>query len=249
MTNAYPMEQETLEQVRPRDAESRAALENKLDQARPAADNANASSANAASDNQTLKNELPAKQYDARIEASAHLDNIDKSATDDKNKWVVQADDPKINELLAHDPEKTTAMAGKDHHLSIQKELTQKGEYDRYEVKATNEHGQEAKRIREITRGKNTGEIREEGTVYDLYRETDNTIYTGEIKPFSPTGIKEAELKLEKQIDIEENFGGNHGGKAVERELIFYDPRDSSIVLRGPADAVLQQAKDLAQLW
>jgi hypothetical protein len=73
MTNAYPMEQETLEQVRPRDAESRAALENKLDQARPAADNANASSANAASDNQTLKNELPAKQYDAKSEAGGRL--------------------------------------------------------------------------------------------------------------------------------------------------------------------------------
>jgi hypothetical protein len=78
MTNAYPMEQETLEQVRPRDAESRAALENKLDQARSVADNANASSANAASDNQTLKNELPAKQYDAKSEASARLEEADK---------------------------------------------------------------------------------------------------------------------------------------------------------------------------
>lgn len=71
MTSANPMEQETLEQVRPRDAESRAALENKLDQASPAADNT--SSAEPLTDAQQIRDELPQKSYPSQTEAEARL--------------------------------------------------------------------------------------------------------------------------------------------------------------------------------
>jgi hypothetical protein len=73
MSNQNPLEQSTLEQTRLPEAESKAALESKIDQAQPAGDKADTGQPKPESDNQMLKSELPARQYDAQTEANARL--------------------------------------------------------------------------------------------------------------------------------------------------------------------------------
>jgi hypothetical protein len=155
-----------------------------------------------------------------------------------------------IKQLLARDPGITTADEGNAYHARIQYESTTDGQYDNSEVTAkTAENGGEtALREYEIKKGENQGKKVTEGTRYDLYKETNSKIYTNEIKPFSPSGIRAAEDKYIKQIDIEENGGANHG-KDVIRNLTFYDPRDGHIVLSGSAEKTLNFAKELAKGW
>ncbi|MBI5649635.1 MAG: hypothetical protein HZC40_04190 [Chloroflexi bacterium] len=162
---------------------------------------------------------------------------------------MMQIDRERIDALLSDKSEKVSTEEGDKRHDDIQGALISQGEYDNCEVKATDENGEDARRDHTITRGEHEGEIRQEGTIYDLYRETEDALFTAEIKPFTPSGIREAENKLELQRDIEENHGGNHGGKEVVRETIFYDPRDGAIVLRGPTLATIETAKELSKGW
>jgi hypothetical protein len=73
MANPHPLEQSGLEKAEPRTLENRAALESKIDQAEPAGDKAAASSIKSESERQALKAEMADRQYSARTEASARL--------------------------------------------------------------------------------------------------------------------------------------------------------------------------------
>jgi hypothetical protein len=72
-----PLEQETLEKVKPVDARDKAGLESKIDQAKPAADKPGAASEKTATDAEQIKAELPDKQYDAKSEAGARIESAD----------------------------------------------------------------------------------------------------------------------------------------------------------------------------
>jgi Holliday junction resolvase len=161
----------------------------------------------------------------------------------------IQVDEKNINKLLKCDPEVTSPDDGRKYHKLIQEDLIKKGDYEESEVIAKDINSEACRRIREVIRGPKAGTLVDEGTIYDLFTESDKTISTAEIKPFSPTGIAAADEKLKKQTDIEENFGGNHGGKKINRELIFYDPRNGQVVLKGEANPTLEQAKIYSKNW
>lgn len=116
-------------------------------------------------------------------------------------------------------------------HDVIQAKEIEKGNYSQKEVPCKNAEGIEVKRSYEFTRGPRIGEIKEQGTRYDLYNEDDKIINTAEIKPYTESGIKAAKEKYEMQKDLEENHGGNKG-KEINRESIFYNPSNGEIIER-----------------
>lgn len=101
MADPQLLEQETLEKNQPRDTDSKAALESKIDRAQPSADKTGADPAITASDNHIFKNELPAKQYDAKIEARAKIEaaddklrfgDLESNTTYERNDYLYETD-------------------------------------------------------------------------------------------------------------------------------------------------------------
>ncbi len=149
---------------------------------------------------------------------------------------------PDINDKLAYSdamepyvpigrPLHELGKEGVDVHNQIQDSEIWEGNYDFREVYVKNANGEIVKRQYEYKSGAHLGEIKLQGSRYDLFRETPDEIRTCEIKPYSVSGIKAAQEKLGLQMDLEENYGCNKG-KKVFRESIFYDPDTSKIVAR-----------------
>lgn len=101
MADPQLLEQETLEKAQPRDTDSKAALESKIDRAHPAADKTGAAPTITASDNHIFKNELLAKQYDAKIEARAKIEvadnklrfgDLESNTTYERNGYLYETD-------------------------------------------------------------------------------------------------------------------------------------------------------------
>lgn len=75
MSNPHPLEQQNIEQFQPQAAPDKAALESKIDQAKPATDQANVASTQSGSDAQQMRAELPEKSYPPNARAETSLQN------------------------------------------------------------------------------------------------------------------------------------------------------------------------------
>ena len=109
MPNPQPLEQSTLEQTRLPEAESKAALERKIDQAQPAADRSNSVPDKATTDAQQLKAELPEKNYPPTAEAEASLQN---RATVDEITAQKEQLDTAAKQAEQHVPEHVASRGG-----------------------------------------------------------------------------------------------------------------------------------------
>jgi GNAT superfamily N-acetyltransferase len=81
MSNQNPLEQSTLEQTRLPEAESKAALESKIDSGRAGGDKADTGQPKPESDNQMLKKRAAEKNYPPEAEAEAKLQHIEQKGT------------------------------------------------------------------------------------------------------------------------------------------------------------------------
>lgn len=180
-----------------------------------------------------------------------HLDVIKEKSMDEfaeelreKEKFNKENVELKENREPVEIKDKSPMELGNEIHKQIQFEEIENKTYDSMEVTARDISGEVLQRERVIDKGARKGEVVYEGTRYDLYKETESVIKTGEIKPFTESGIAEALKKYDLQKEIEEKLGGNHG-KEMQRELILYDQATGKISLRGDYESTINKAKEI----
>jgi hypothetical protein len=109
MSNLHPLEQQNIEQLQPQATPDKAALESKIDQARPAAEHANANSGAPVTDGQQIKAELQEKSYPPQAKAEASLQN---RATVDEIAAQEQQLDAAAKQAERHVPEHVATRGG-----------------------------------------------------------------------------------------------------------------------------------------